>query len=202
MFRRRQTTPSEPPEWLVVGLGNPGPEYKGTRHNVGFEIVDALGKTARIDVKTGKMKALVGVGKLGDTTVMLVKPLTYMNLSGQSVSQLTKSTGIPPERVLVIADDLDLPVGALRLRADGGSGGHNGHKSLIKSLGTEGYPRLKVGIGSNKDDTVDHVLSRFTPTEREYINDAIEASWEIVRAVVNGSWTEALDLVARYKHGG
>lgn len=191
MFRRRPS-PQAPVEWLIVGLGNPGGEYRGTRHNVGFDVIDRLGKEFKIKVDRSKHRALTGQGEIQGHGVMLAKPLTYMNLSGQSVGPLARMLGLKPDRVLVIADDLDLPTGKLRLRQEGSAGGHNGHKSIIAALQTQAYPRLKIGIGRSNDSTVDHVLSGFRPEEREVIEPALEASIRVVEAVVARSWEEAL----------
>lgn len=164
---------ARPPEWLIVGLGNPGGEYAGTRHNVGFEVIERLSETHRIKLDKSKHRARMGIGDMGDARVCLVRPLTYMNLSGQSVGPLARDYGILPDHILVIADDLDLPVGKLRLRLDGSAGGHNGHKSLIQHLKTQNYPRIRIGIGKADGQTVDHVLSSFSPAERDLINPAV-----------------------------
>ncbi len=175
-----------PPTWLIVGLGNPGPEYRGTRHNVGFEVIDHLADQHRIKLDQSKHKARFGIGVVEDTTVVLVKPLTFMNLSGQAVAPLAKQFDIKPEKILVIADDLDLPVGKNRLRPKGSAGGHNGHKSLIQHLGTEEYPRLKIGIGNvGKTQTIDHVLGTFPPDERDIINSAIDHAVMSIKVVLD-----------------
>lgn len=175
MFRKKPLTPTLPPEWLVVGLGNPGPEYKGTRHNVGFELIDRLAERHKIKLDRSKHQARYGAGTLFETSVVLVKPLTFMNLSGRAVAPLMRDFALKPERVLVVADDTDLAPGRLRLRAEGSAGGHNGHKSLIASLGTQVYPRLKIGIGRTaKDDTIDHVLGPFHPDERPDVEAALK----------------------------
>jgi peptidyl-tRNA hydrolase, PTH1 family len=194
MFRRKPQEPLSPPEFLVVGLGNPGPQYRHTRHNVGFDVVDALGAKHGIKVIQNRSRALTGVGKIGDKVALLVKPLTYMNLSGQSVAPLAKAHGIPPERVLVVADDLDLDVGRVRLKPKGSSGGHNGHKSIIHSLGSQEYPRIKIGIGK-EGETIDHVLSRFSPEERVDIDRAVAKSVEGIEAFLSQGLDAALNRV-------
>ncbi len=174
MFRPKPK-PVLHPEWMIVGLGNPGPEYKGTRHNVGFEAIDQLAERHKIKLDKGKQQSRLGVGMVNGRAVVLVKPLTFMNLSGRSIAPLAREYGIKPERILVIADDLDLTVGRVRARAKGSAGGHNGHKSLIAALGTEEYPRFKIGIGSvDKGDTIDHVLGKFNSEERLDVNEAID----------------------------
>lgn len=176
---------------IVVGLGNPGAEYRATRHNVGFDVVDLLGQRHKIPVKTSRDHALIGQGSIGSAGILLVKPLTFMNLSGRSVKALADRYKIPPERIIVIADDLDLPVGKVRLREKGSSGGHNGHKSIIASLGTELYPRLKIGIGKG-GETRDHVLSRFHPDERALIDQATAKCADIVEKWVDGGMAAAM----------
>ncbi len=188
----KKPPPGLRPQWLVVGLGNPGGEYRGTRHNVGFEVIDALAETNRIKVNRGKHRALIGAGTIQDTPVLLAKPMTFMNLSGQSAAPLARENELLPSHVLVIADDLDLPVGKLRLRDNGAPGGHNGHKSLVQYLRTQDYPRLKIGIGKSADSTIDHVLSGFRPEEREMIDAAVKAAIKVCASVVSGRWNEAL----------
>lgn len=180
-----------PVSMMVVGLGNPGAEYRGTRHNVGFDVVDLLSQRHKIPVKTSRDHALTGQGSLGSTGILLVKPLTYMNLSGRSVKALADRYKIPAERILVIADDLDLPVGKVRLREKGSSGGHNGHKSIIASLGTELYPRLKIGIGKG-GETRDHVLSRFHSDERALIDQAVARCADVVEKWVDDGMAAAM----------
>lgn len=179
---------------MIVGLGNPGPEYARTRHNVGFDVIDALAARHRIKLTERKHRANYGVGSLGGVGVVLVKPMTFMNLSGQAVAPIARVYGIPPERILVIADDLDLDVGRVRLKPKGGAGGHNGHKSIIAALGTQEYPRLKIGIGK-ADETVDHVLSTFHPDERAVIERAIERCVEGVEAVLSDGLEKGISRV-------
>jgi peptidyl-tRNA hydrolase, PTH1 family len=194
MFFRKKT-PQMDPEWMVVGLGNPGAEYRGTRHNVGFEVVDRLAKEHRIKMGSGRHRAMIGVGQIGGTPVLLVKPLTYMNLSGQSVAPLAQQYNIKPERILVVADDLDMKVGRVRLKPKGSAGGHNGHKSLIALLRTQDYPRLKIGIGSASGATVDHVLSPFDRDERPIIEEALDGAMKGVEAVVQQGLERGMNVV-------
>lgn len=179
-----------------MGLGNPGPQYKGTRHNVGFEVIDQLAERHKIKLDRSKHQARYGIGMIGSTPVVLMKPLTFMNLSGRSVAPMAKEHGIKPEQILAIADDLDLTTGRVRLRAKGSAGGHNGHKSLIALLGTEEYPRLKIGIGSvDRHETIDHVLGTFTPEERADIKDAIQRAREAVETVLESGVEAAMNRV-------
>ncbi|MBV6457476.1 MAG: Peptidyl-tRNA hydrolase [Fimbriimonadaceae bacterium] len=182
MFRRRPR-PTVQPEWLVVGLGNPGPEYRGTRHNVGFETIEKLAEKHHIKLDQRKFQAVYGVGEALGIPIAIAKPLTFMNLSGRAVLPLMQSFGLRPERVLVVADDLDLPLGVLRFRDSGNPGGHNGHKSLINTLGTNSYPRFKIGIG--KDDIViDHVLGRFDSEERTLVDKVINIAIDRIGVVL------------------
>ena len=198
MFWKKPKTVDTPPEWLIVGLGNPGAEYSGTRHNVGFDVVEFLAAKHKIRLDKSKHRARIGVGQIGSVPVCLVKPLTYMNLSGQSVAPLARGYGIKPDHVLIIADDLALPRGKLRLREDGSAGGHNGHKSIIQSLGTQTYPRVKVGIGSATDATIEHVLSRFKPEEKKVIQEAIEDSADAIETLLQEGHTASLHRIEHH----
>ncbi|MBC8065455.1 MAG: aminoacyl-tRNA hydrolase [Chlorobia bacterium] len=198
MFWKKQT-PGLPPEWMIVGLGNPGGEYKGTRHNVGFEVVDRLAEAHKIKIARAKHRALTALGKIESTQVLLVKPLTYMNLSGQAVAPLARDHELKPDRIFVVADDLDLPVGTLRIKLGGSAGGHNGHKSLIQYLKSQDYPRLKIGIGKTKrDGTIDHVLGSFDKEERELVDAAIKAGLKVCQALAQGGIQAALRVVEEY----
>lgn len=165
---------------LIVGLGNPGAKYDRTRHNIGFEAVDTLAKVWRISLaENRKFQGFFGEGvAAGQVKIRLLKPTTYMNNSGQSIRAVTDWYKLPPESVLVIYDDMDLPVGKLRLRLSGSAGGQNGMKSTIAHLGTQTFPRLRIGIGSAKDsdrqgDAIGHVLGRFSPQESEVIAEVL-----------------------------
>lgn len=168
---------SSPCEYLVVGLGNPGSQYEATRHNVGFRAVDALAKEAGVKIDRAKFQALTAQATVGGVRVLLMKPQTYMNLSGVAVKQAADFYKVPPERVLVLFDDIDLDVGRLRIRAKGSAGGHNGIKSIISSLGSQDFPRIKIGVGAKPHpdyDLADWVLSRFTLAEQKLLEPAIE----------------------------
>ena len=174
MFRRKPKAPDTPPEWVIVGLGNPGPEYRGTRHNVGFEAIDLIAEKYKIDMKTRQHQAIIGRGVVDGVSAVLVKPMTYMNLSGRAVGPILRQFGLKADRLIVVTDDLDLKPGDLKYKPKGGAGGHNGHKSLIQTLGTDEYARLKVGIGKPPAEGADHVLERFPPDERAAVNDALQ----------------------------
>ncbi len=154
---------------LVVGLGNPGPRYQKNRHNVGFQIVDLLALAHRFGFDNLLFKARVADGRIKDQRLLLAKPQTYMNLSGESVQPLAAYYKVEPADILVIFDDLDLPAGKLRFRPFGGAGGHNGMKSIIQRLGTDQFPRLRIGIDRppGRMDPADYVLQDFTAAEEE-----------------------------------
>ena len=173
--------------WMLVGLGNPGPKYARSRHNVGFRAIDALCERQRCRCDRLRLKALTGFCELGGQKVLLVKPMTYMNLSGQAVRPLADYYRIPPERILVIFDDVSLPVGRLRVRPDGSAGGHNGVKSLIAELGTQAFPRIKVGVGEKPHpdyDLADWVLSSFSSQEEKLLGPTIERVLDAAGAVI------------------
>lgn len=175
------------PEWLIVGLGNPGPDYAMTRHNVGFRTLDLLAAKLGVKVDRAKFSAYTAQASLGGRGVLLVKPTTFMNLSGQAVRQAARYYAIPPERVLVIFDDISLPPGRIRVRAEGSAGGHNGIKSIIAELGSQAFPRVKVGVGDRPHpeyDLADWVLGRFSRTEEPLLQDAMERACGAVEAVV------------------
>jgi len=166
---------------LIVGLGNPGRKYARNRHNVGFMIIDRLAQQHNLNFARQKGKAKIAQGNIGGRRVTLAKPLTYMNLSGESVSKLARFFKIPPERLLVIRDDLDLPLAHLRLRPGGGSGGHKGMKSIIEQLGTQSFPRLRIGIGRPlHGDPVDFVLQDFSAEEWIDIDRSIDRAVEAI----------------------
>jgi len=198
MFWKKPTV-GHPPEWLIVGLGNPGGEYRGTRHNVGFEVVDRLAEAHRIKVSRARHRALTGLGKVSETTVVVAKPLTYMNLSGQAVAPLARDHQITPSHVFVIADDLDLPVGKVRIKLGGSAGGHNGHKSIIQALKSQEYPRLKIGIGkANREGTIDHVLGSFDREERQLVDVAVQTAVKACEALARGGIQAALRVVEEF----
>lgn len=159
---------------LIVGLGNPGATYAGTRHNVGFDLIDRLASAHGIAMATRRANARVGRGRIGERDVLLVKPLTFMNLSGVAVAALAAQDGVAPADILVVTDDIHLPVGRLRLRPRGSSGGQNGVRSVIEKLGTDAFPRLRIGVGAPPPGLqIDWVLSRFSRPDRAVIDAAL-----------------------------
>ncbi len=178
---------------IIAGLGNPGLRYEGTRHNVGFEVVDALGERHGIRIAHRAHRALTGQGMIGTRKVMLVKPMTYMNLSGESVGSVARYHSVSPEHVWVVVDDVALPVGALRLRLKGSSGGHHGLESVETHLGSRDYPRIRIGIGgSARSDLVEHVLSRFSASERKAVNEAIVSAADAIECALDAGFETAM----------
>ena len=164
-------------DWMIVGLGNPGKDYEKTRHNVGFRSTDLLAGLLKTKIDRLKFKALTRMVNYNGMKVLLVQPQTYMNLSGAAVSALATYYKVKPERILVIFDDISLPVGRIRIRRDGSAGGHNGIKSVIQSLGTDQFPRVKVGVGAKPHpdyDLADWVLSKFSAQEEKSLAPALE----------------------------
>lgn len=183
---------------LIVGLGNPGGKYENTRHNVGFLAVDRLSKVWQISLsETKKFHGFFGEGMSPAGKIRLLKPTTYMNLSGQSIRAAIDWYKIPPESVMVIYDDMDLPVGRLRLRLSGSAGGQNGMKSAIAHLGTQNFPRLRIGIGSakaNEKDAVSHVLGTFAPDEKSAIDEVLDLTVNAVELSLKQGVEKAMSL--------
>ena len=184
MFGKKQES------WLIVGLGNPGKEYERTRHNCGFRVIDILAEKLGCKIDKAKFQGLYGQAVIDGKKVYLLKPLTYMNLSGRSVLQLSAYFNIPPQRIIVIFDDISLSVGGLRVRSNGSAGGHNGLKSIIYQLNSDEFPRVRMGVGApeHKDyDLADFVLGRFTKDEIPVMEDAIiKASKAVNEIIKNG----------------
>lgn len=182
-------------QWMLVGLGNPGSAYEKTRHNVGFRAVELLAKQAGVKIDRAKCRAFVRQCELAGKKVLLVKPQTYMNNSGQAVWLAAQYYKIPKERIIVLSDDVSLPVGRIRVRAEGSAGGHNGLKSIIQHLGSEGFPRVKIGVGAKPHpdyDLADWVLSNFTPDEEKLLAPAIEnAAAAALEILQNGTFSAA-----------
>ena len=181
-------------EWLVAGLGNPGKKYENTRHNTGFSALDHLAASWDIDIRKSKFDALYGLGRAGGHKVLLLKPQTFMNLSGGSVQKAAAFYKVPPQRVLVLFDDIALPPGALRIRMEGSAGGHNGLKDIIARMGSE-FPRVKIGVGEKprpEYDLADWVLSRFTQAERKAVESRFDDVAEAALLLMDGKTSEAM----------
>ncbi len=194
---------------FVFGLGNPGPEYEATRHNVGFDVLDFLARREGVLFESANSLERFGgprdfaCARLFEPDALLVKPQTFMNRSGAVVAPLLAWAGAGPEQCLVVVDDLDLPLASLRIRPHGGSGGHNGLKSILTSLGTDAFPRLRVGIGRSRTDAARHVLERFAAEEQGQIDRAVAQATEAISAWLDDGDIEACmtRFHSRWKQG-
>jgi peptidyl-tRNA hydrolase, PTH1 family len=180
---------------LIVGLGNPGSEYEHTRHNIGFEVIDALSQTNGLPLDKLKFNAQFGKGKMEGEDVLLVKPLTYMNLSGEALSPIMNFYQIPIEDILVVYDDLDLPIGKIRLREKGSAGGHNGMKSIIQHLGSQNFKRIRVGIGRpvGREKVIDYVLKRFTKEDQPSVDASIDQARKACEAWLTNPFLKVMN---------
>ena len=180
--------------WLVVGLGNPGKDYERTRHNAGFRAIDILASQLGCKIDKGKFQGLYGQCNYGSVKLYLLKPLTYMNLSGRSVLQLSSYFNIPPQRIIVLFDDISLPPGRLRIRPDGSAGGHNGIKSIIQELGSQEFPRVKIGVGAKQhpeQDLADWVLSSFSAQEEKALAVSLKNAADATLCIIDKGVPEA-----------
>ena len=180
--------------WLIVGLGNPGAQYEKTRHNCGFRAVDLLAEKLGCKIDKAKFQGLYGQTTHQGKKLFLLKPLTYMNLSGKSILQLSAFFRIPPQRIIVLFDDISLEPGRLRIRADGSAGGHNGIKSIIQEIGSQDFPRVKIGVGAKphqEQDLADWVLSTFSSAEEKALSSALERAAEAALCIMDHGVPEA-----------
>ena len=177
---------------LIVGLGNPGKKYEHTRHNMGFDVVDLFSELSQIDIDKESFKGLVGRGKVFDEDVFLLKPQTFMNLSGESVREIVSYFKIPLEDIIVVYDDMALAPGKIRLRPGGSSGGHKGIQNIIDNLGSQEIKRIRVGIGEPTYDTIDYVLSKPTKEERVLIDEAIVNSANAIKDILKDNFDKAM----------
>ena len=185
-----------PVTWLVVGLGNPGSQYENTRHSAGFAVIDALADRGDFPVQRLKFHALTNTATVGGQGVLVMKPVTYMNLSGQAVGEAARFYKISPDHVLVISDDVDLPLGKLRIRKGGSAGGHNGLKSIIQHLGTDQFPRLKVGVGGKPHpdyDMADWVLGKLQGEDKRIMDDAAVRAAQAVECLLSQGIDRAMN---------
>lgn len=182
---------------LVVGLGNPGPEYEGTRHNIGFDLLDRLATGHRLKWERDRKFRAKTAGTA--STLLLAKPLTFMNLSGNAVARLARFHGLKPDQILVVYDDVDLPLGKMRFRANGSAGGHNGIKSIIEYLGTVEFPRLKIGIGAAgpAGGMVDHVLGKFSEEESRELEKVLAIAEDGVNCALSAGLSAAMNQYNR-----
>ena len=180
--------------WLIVGLGNPGKDYTRTRHNCGFRALDILAEKLKCKVDKGKFQGLYGQCNYQGKKLLLLKPQTYMNLSGKSVLQLSAYFHVPPQRIIVMFDDISLEPGRLRVRPDGSAGGHNGIKSIIQEVGSQDFPRIKIGVGAKPTpeyDLADWVLSSFSASEEKALGPALERAADASLCIIDKGVPEA-----------
>lgn len=188
-------TKQEGGEWLVAGLGNPEPRYDGTRHNAGFEALDELAKRWNISINRSKFQGLYGAGTVDGRKVVLLKPLTYMNLSGDSIAAAASFFKIPPQRVLVLCDDIAQAPGKIRIRRQGSAGGHNGLKSIIARLGSQEFPRIRIGVGEKPSpdaDLANWVLGHFSPEDKKAVEGRYGDIEDAARLIFDGSIEQAM----------
>ena len=180
--------------WLIVGLGNPGKDYERTRHNCGFRAIDMLAESLGCKIDKGKFQGLYGQTTYKGNKLFLLKPMTYMNASGQSVLQMSAYYKIPPTRIIVLFDDISLEPGRLRIRGDGSAGGHNGIKSIIQELGSQDFPRVKIGVGAKpnpQQDLADWVLSGFAANEQKALDAALQYAGDAALCIIEKGIQEA-----------
>ena len=180
--------------WLIVGLGNPGKEYARTRHNAGFRAIDIIASKLGCKIDKAKFQGLYGQVNYAGKKLLLLKPQTYMNLSGRSVLQLSAYFHVPPQRIIVLFDDISLEPGRLRIRADGSAGGHNGIKSIISEIGSQDFPRVKIGVGAKahpEQDLAEWVLSVFSESEEVALVSALERAAEAALCIIDHGVPEA-----------
>ncbi len=188
------------PQFIIAGLGNPGEQYAATRHNCGYEALDYIAAQCGAAVKRKKFEALTGTALLSGQPVLLMKPLTYMNLSGSAVGAAARYYGIPAAHVLVLCDDINLPCGAIRIRPGGSAGGHNGLKSIIVCLSGEGFPRIRIGVGRDRgDDLRDFVLERPSAAERQLITGRHADIYAAAQLILSGDTEGAMSHFNSFK---
>ena len=196
MFFKKKESLSGSVEYIVAGLGNPDRKYENTRHNTGFIVLDKIADTLSVRIDRIKFKSLCATAQIGDKKVLLLKPSTYMNLSGQAVTEAMSFYKVPPEKTIIIFDDISLDVGKMRIRRKGSDGGHNGIKNIIYLSGSDAFPRIKIGIGHKPEkwDLADWVLSSFSADELKKLNEAAEKSFDAVRLITGGNIDKAMNL--------
>ena len=194
-FFSRNKTPSGPPEYIIVGLGNPGRQYELTRHNAGFLFADLLADKLSANINKIQFKSVTATVELGGKKCLLMKPQTFMNNSGEAVKQAATFYKIPPEKIIVVFDDVSLPCGKLRIRRKGSAGGHNGIKSIIYHLNSDNFPRIKLGVGEKPHpdyELADWVLSNFKKDELPLLREAAEKACGAAELMVNGNTDKAM----------
>ena len=200
IFSGRKEEPMPPVEWLIVGLGNPGDKYRGTRHNAGYVAIDAIAEKAGVKIDRAAYKGLSGRGALGGHGVLLLKPETYMNLSGESVRDAAAFYKIPPEKILVLCDDISFEPGRIRIRRNGSHGGHNGLRNIVELLGSDAFPRIRIGVGQKPHpeyDLVDWVLGKLSEDDAKKIAGKAAEFYDAATLIVSGKIEDAMN---RYSH--
>ena len=190
LFQRKASV-----SWLIVGLGNPGGQYDNTRHNAGFLVADELARRGGFSIQRVRFKALTAAAQVGGQGVLVMKPTTYMNLSGEAVGEAARFYKLTPDHVLVISDDVDLPLGKLRLRVSGSAGGHNGLKSIIQHLSSDQFPRLKVGVGGKPRpdyDLADWVLGKLTGEDKKLMDETVKRAADAVECFLKDGPQKAM----------
>lgn len=200
IFAGKKEEPKPPVEWLVVGLGNPGGKYRGTRHNAGYIAIDAIAEKAGVKIDRAACKGLTGRGALAGHGVLFLKPETYMNLSGEAVREAAAFYKIPPERILVLCDDVSFEPGRVRIRRSGSHGGHNGLRNITEQLGSEAFPRIRIGVGQKPHpdyDLVDWVLGKLSDEDVKKIAGKADDLFSAASLIVSGDMETAMN---RYSH--
>lgn len=200
MLFRKKEKPSGPVDFLIVGLGNPGKKYEGTRHNAGFIAVETLAEELGVRVDRVQFRSLTGQGTIGDKRVLLMMPQTFMNNSGEAVRDAMQFYKLSPEQVIVLFDDIALPVGGLRIRRKGSNGGQKGMGSIIYLTGSDNFPRVRLGVGEKPHPDYDlaaWVLSRFTPTEQPLLREAVGKAVQAVKMIVQDNIDGAMNTFSR-----
>ncbi|MBK1809583.1 aminoacyl-tRNA hydrolase [Clostridium sp. YIM B02505] len=185
--------------YLIVGLGNPGKEYVNTRHNIGFDAINYIANKYNIEINREKFRGVYGEGFINNSKVILLKPTTYMNISGESVRDVVNFYKLANDEIIVLYDDISLEVGKLRIRPKGSAGGHNGIKSIIANLGTEEFQRIKIGVGQPKHDLVSHVLGKFSEEENKILEKTLPAVVQAVEVIVKNDISEAMNKFNGFK---
>ena len=200
LFRRSKSGPGSATDtYVIIGLGNPGKEYENTRHNMGFRAIDVLSSDENIDISRKKFHALIGRGRIDGRKVILVKPQTYMNRSGQAAREAARYFDVPPQNLIVIYDDIDLPAGSIRIRKSGGAGTHNGMRSVVEELGTKDFVRIRIGVGGaeNGEDLVDRVIGKVPKAEQEVLDAAASEAAAAAKDIISSGVDNAMN---RHNH--
>ena len=200
IFAGKKEEPLPPVEWLIVGLGNPGDKYRGTRHNAGYVAIDAVAEKAGVKIDRAAHKGLTGRGALAGHGVLFLKPETYMNLSGESVRDAAAFYKIPPEKILVLCDDVSFEPGRIRIRRSGSHGGHNGLRNITEQLGSDAFPRIRIGVGQKPHpdyDLVDWVLGKLPEDDAKKIADRAADFFDAATLIASGAIETAMN---RYSH--